>query len=70
MEKVVCLRCMVFIRAPLTPEMYRHLPSLPIGEDTPTLREAGGKKENRKLAEAGIKNKTGRQQVDTMVENA
>lgn len=43
MEKVVCLRCMVFIRAPLTPEMYRHLPSLPIGKDTPTLRETGGK---------------------------
>lgn len=43
MEKVVCLRCMVFIRAPLTPEMYRHLPSLPIGKDTPTLCEAGEK---------------------------
>ena len=35
MGKVVCLRCMVFIRAPLTPEMYRHLPSLPMGKDTP-----------------------------------
>ena len=43
MEKVVCLRCMVFIRAPLKPEMYHHLPSLPIGKDTPTLRETGGK---------------------------
>ena len=70
MEKVVCLRCMVFIRAPLTPEMYRHLPSLPIGKDTPHPARGRRKKQNRKLAEAGIKNKTGRQQVDTMVNNA
>ena len=47
MGKVVCLRCMVFIRAPLTPEMYRHLPSLPIGEDTPTLCEAGEKRKQK-----------------------
>ena len=70
MGKVVCLRCMVFIRAPLKPEMYRHLPSLPHGGRHPQPVRGRRKKQNRKLAEAGIKNKTGRQQVDTMVNNA
>lgn len=61
MGKVVCVRCMVFIRASLTPEMYRHLPSLPIVGTHPHPCARQEEKQKRKLAEAGIKNKTGRQ---------